>query len=176
MVSREGYADFSLRGIAKKVGVYLSTVQHHFPTKADLYQGMMNQTLDHYQPQIKALIGNEKLSIEDKIRKVSKFYLATTHDRTDLVIFRSFVNLALNDSQAANIVNTAYNESCNQFEALIQLHSPEIKKEESRNRAVAIMSLIEGFQSLATHETLSDYKRNKLERSLLDKILLIACN
>ncbi len=52
----EGYAAFSMRSVAARVGVSLSNVQHYYPTKDNLVEEMLIYAYGDYQRRINAII------------------------------------------------------------------------------------------------------------------------
>ncbi len=51
----EGYAGLSMRAIAARVGISLSTVQHYYKSKEALVEALLTYVLDDYQSRIAAL-------------------------------------------------------------------------------------------------------------------------
>lgn len=73
-VAEGGYAALSVRGVARSLGVSLATVQHHFGTRAQLYQAAVEYTL--------AEVERERAQISDRsLRQRIRNALAASSSR-----------------------------------------------------------------------------------------------
>ena len=57
LLARNGTAGFSLREVAKDVGIKLASLQYHFPTRAALVAAMLANTVEAYMSELEALPG-----------------------------------------------------------------------------------------------------------------------
>jgi AcrR family transcriptional regulator len=52
IAQRKGLDDVSMREVASRLGVSLAALQHHYPTKAELFDAFVQHEMDHYRERI----------------------------------------------------------------------------------------------------------------------------
>jgi AcrR family transcriptional regulator len=56
LLSKEGLAGFSMRRLADRVGIKLASLQHHFQTKGQLMEALIERSEDLYQQDLTHLL------------------------------------------------------------------------------------------------------------------------
>jgi AcrR family transcriptional regulator len=78
---REGYGGFSARSVAIASGVTLSTLQHYYPSKADLLQALWYFVLERYQAALdKLLDGMPDASRLERFMAAMDLFLSMARD------------------------------------------------------------------------------------------------
>ena len=73
----EGYGGFSMRSVAARVGVSLSTIQHYYPSKELLVEAMLLESAARYQRAIDAIVkGMPQASRLDQFMAAMEMFLA----------------------------------------------------------------------------------------------------
>jgi len=52
IAQQKGLDDVSMRDVARHMGISLAALQHHYPTKADLFDAFVGESLDRYRDRI----------------------------------------------------------------------------------------------------------------------------
>ena len=145
LLAREGEAGFSLREVAKKVGIKLASLQYHFPTKASLVEAILNYTVDTYIAELQSLPsfidGNPIEALASALEWL------TGADKIDVEETRLEIHLwsmALNDQSVAESLRRYHAIYIAKTTELIASAVPEINVLEARKRAIAIASMQEG--------------------------------
>ena len=172
-VSREGNAEFSSQNIASEAGMSLSTLQYYFPTKADLYRSLLDRSLDNYRLLIESVIKSD-IDADKKLQEVFRILLLPARERAELLVLRAFVNLAATNVDAANVVQVAFDESISQIDKLIRMIVPGIDPEIAHGRAMTIIALVEGFESMVFRENYSMDKILEFEEVIVGQVLTLA--
>lgn len=146
LLVEEGVAGFSLRNVAARAGLKMGNIQYYFRTKEDLTNAIMDAVARGYTAQQEALI-------------------ASLGDASDAQRFDSWLHFLLDDARtprtqhlfaqlwaladtlgagAAPILRALYDEDVELLARLITGLDPTASAAETRARAAAIASMIEG--------------------------------
>lgn len=66
ILAYEGYAKFTMRGIADRLGIKLRNVQYYFKTKENLFQAVIEQRLERDLESARQVVNQEGLSHEER--------------------------------------------------------------------------------------------------------------
>jgi AcrR family transcriptional regulator len=173
LLAIEGHGEFSLRSVAKKVGIRLSTLQYYFPTKKDLLQDTIVNTLNHYKPKIEEILKCTDISEKEKLINTVKIYMSAGYDEIDLGILRTVETLSLHDEDAAELVFGAHRDFCKDIADLVQANNPAVSKNEAENRSIQIVAIIVGSHLLIGFGKPYKRKRAVVSKNIIDTILHI---
>ena len=175
LIIEQGFSELSLRKVARKAGIGLSSLQYHFRTKEELIQGVVLNTRDIYIQQ--------RLEIKDKNKgdPLSQFTSITLWLVNDLKqkktahLFTQLWAQSMIDKFTAEIVEQIYKEYCETYAEMINRLQPKLNYEESMIRSVKIVSLIEGLMLFLGAERCKLLENVKnIENSTVDTAIQIA--
>lgn len=139
----EGYAGFSARQVAERLGLRLSNVQYYFPTRDALLDALLARVLTD------AMAEFGRNPADHDLATLVRFVLAgQTPDACRL--FLELWALAARDSGARTAMDRFYLAYRKEIERAIATVAPAISAAERVRRAALIMALLEGV-SLFRH-------------------------
>ena len=150
LLVEEGYANFSMRTIARRTGMHLKTLQHYFPSKADLLNELMDYVLrEYYESQYENIARIEKIEIpEAKLNMIMKFTLEDSKSESTSKFFSELWALAQREGSAKDALDRIYSRHCELIESLICEINPAISKTKVSQRATMVAATIEGVGGL----------------------------
>ncbi|PRX89407.1 TetR/AcrR family transcriptional regulator [Paraburkholderia sp. BL25I1N1] len=152
----DGYARFTTRRVASRVGITLGNLQYYYRTKEELLrvtlQAYLNQTLDTYRE-----IANRKDASAARRCSVLVERIIQDINETDLPKFMFQIwAFSQHDSFAAALVDDTYAECRCIFSKLLAEIHPALTSEECLVRASILVSQITGMMIFAYHGGDSD--------------------
>ncbi len=97
----EGYAGFSMRGIAARAGVTLGTVQHYYPSQDLLLAAVLDRMLAAIQRGADRVTEAETGSAVARFRGAMRFYIGWLREPANQAMFSELKALALRNPAAA---------------------------------------------------------------------------
>jgi len=144
VLSRDGYAHFSMRKIAQKAGVRLATVQHYFPTKKILLKAAIKEVVDEFDAEMDEVLVQANKSPEERFRLVAKLHFSTCVDPFTAGFFIALWALSVHDEDAKFLLDETYQLAHDRFcRTIIQLND-QLPKKIVAQRASMILTLFEG--------------------------------
>lgn len=142
----EGYGGFSVRSVAARVGVSLSTVQHYYPSKELLVEEMLLAAAARYQRAIDAIVqGMPQASAIDQFMASMDMFLA---DMKHPSVADGLVQMwaaARVDAGAAQTVARIQKRERKTVARLLAGTAPRWTETEREARAALIVAQIEGL-------------------------------
>ncbi len=140
----EGYAQFTTRKIAARVGIRLSNVQYYFPTKQTLLQALVERSIEQYYNVLRA-----KVAAGSKTPKAqllySVDYVLASHAKPEVArLFKELWALASHDKDAARVMDGFYAKWCDMATDLVLQLNPTISRRKAERRAILIIGLVDG--------------------------------
>ncbi len=168
-----GYADFSMRNVAKAAGVRLANLQYYFPRKEDLILALIHYVGElydkNYSEHLKKAGGDPR----------SKFEAAINFNLDDIFCLKTrhfFIQfwplIAIADDYSGKLLSQFYRPQLKQFEELIQNLHPETSPADIQHRAEMITALIEGLMVVTS--PLLKKKESSFREDVLAQCLRIA--
>jgi AcrR family transcriptional regulator len=149
----EGYVGLSMRGVAARVKVSLSTVQHYYQDKDTLVEAVLLYMIDDYRIRIEQL--NQRMTGESQLVRLSAamdLLLADTQRPEVASVFVEIWSLANRSSVAANIVRKVRVREQKEFQRLIHGLLPNFSEQEYAMRAALMIAQIEGLTVRCSRE------------------------
>jgi len=171
----QGYAGLSMRSVASRIGVSLSTVQHYYKSKEALLEALLLYMMDSYQKQIEA-VTREMASAD----RVAQFMAAMEIFLTDIKnpmtsgVFVEVWALALRNPYAAKILETIHARERKALSRLIKNLAPATASADLDIRAILIPALIDGLLLRLTRKGVSAAEVTQLEEAARRAFLLLA--
>ena len=152
-LSEKGHSEFSMRSVAKAVGVHLRTVQYYFPTKRDLLVEVLEYTLRTYYIGQYPLTRNNYagLAPEKKLETVMGFLFDDLKELFVCQFFPEVWALASRDPDAAAAVDRFYVLHRQSIAAIVAEVRPDLPMRVVAHRAAILTSIIEGMLLIVGH-------------------------
>ena len=151
----EGYGGFSVRSVALACGVRLSTLQHYYPSKADLLQALWFFVLERYQAAMdKVLDGMPDASRLERFLAAMDLFLASARE-PDTV--RGLIQLwaaAAIDPVAARTLQKMQSRERKAVQQLMLGINPGLSAEVCEARAALIVAQLEGLAMQHSGQTM----------------------
>ena len=149
LLIEEGYARFSTRQVAERLGLRLSNVQYYFPSRESLLEALLEGVLASATAELR------RQRIENDLESLVRFVLdGQTPDAC--LLFLELWALAARDAGARQAVDRFYQAYSKEIEALIGESAPSMKPAERKRRATMVMALLEGVSLLRRHAEPTD--------------------
>jgi AcrR family transcriptional regulator len=142
-----GYAEMTLRQVSERVGISLSNVQHYFPTREALLQGLLNEVMTSYDPvytRITTGISDPRESLEAVIR----YLISDARNPETEKLFVEIWSLATRNEMARGIFDQMYSHHRRNLETLVAAANPSLSRRQVSLRAALIAMQIEGLMLL----------------------------
>lgn len=146
LLTREGYAQFSMRNVADAAGLRLANLQYYFPRRDDLVRAILADTGDMYAQAYERILDGAS---EDP---VERFKIVLDYQLKDVFVpetRRYFVQLwaLLNsiDDASGSLLGELYAYDIDPLGECIQAMYPKLDKREVAERARLLAATIEGL-------------------------------
>jgi AcrR family transcriptional regulator len=146
LFAREGYGGMSMRAVAVRVGVNLSTVQHYYPSKDALLEAVLLQMLENYQANT-----DRHTALHAGGPSLAQFEALIDYVLDDLStpesngVFRELWALANHNPFAAEILGEILTRARKVFRNLIRRLRPDLPRHEGDLRGALIVAQLQGL-------------------------------
>jgi AcrR family transcriptional regulator len=171
--SEEGYDQLTLRNVASKVGIHLKTLQHYFPSKEELVQSMLIYHDETYA-QTYEYLRLESDDPEELFRKAMAFLIKDDKDRQTAGFFYQLWARAHNDEHANSVMHGMYRNHCSNIEKLMEPLNPDLPKQARKQRAIMIISMIEGLMLMIGYGKKKPWGVGNLEQQTIELAVKLA--
>ncbi len=142
-----GYAEMTMRQISERVGISLSNVQHYFPTREALLQGLLNEVMTSYDPAYAGITPGIS-DAKERLETVIRYLINDARNPETEKLFVEIWSLATRDAMARGIVDQMYSHHRRNIENLIAAANPSLSHRLVSLRAALIAMQIEGLMLL----------------------------
>ncbi len=168
ILTSEGFNKLTLRNIAKKIGINLSSLQYHFNNRAALIGALFEQASEYYQSKARNLLKIEpgvdpKLQIDQGVRSALNDHKSKEENQ----FFNQMMAMAIEEPAAQELIDDFYQSLWTMGSDLLHKLNPSLDEEERLNRSAQMLSLVEGSGFLIGSPRLYD----KLPNSYYDHIV-----
>jgi len=115
VLTRDGYAQFSVRRVAAELGIAPGNVNYYFPTKASLLETLVSYTLAQYREQARAVLPRTHLAITDFLGGVLRRLMEDARSDQSSRLFRELWAVALHHPQIAKAMDSFYSRSAKAY-------------------------------------------------------------
>ena len=141
----EGFHKLTLRNIARKVGINLSSVQYHFKNRATLIGSLIEQASEYDLARVRNMFEVEpgvepKLQIGQAIRSELDLHKSIDNNQ----FFNQVMAMAIEEPAAKEFIDDFYQNIWTIMSDLLLKHNPSLDEAERLNRSAQIISLVEG--------------------------------
>ena len=153
----EGYREFSLRKIARRAGVSIGRVQHHFPNKEILLSMMLDDVISAYLEAFDSLI-EEFEPPEEQLRAVVRHVVEDLGTKETTHFFPELWSLANHDPKCDQLSLTMYDKYQDVYRRIIPAINPELSAKQIETAALFFAASLEG------HTMFVGYRKRYNER------------
>ncbi|WP_309645817.1 TetR/AcrR family transcriptional regulator [Phenylobacterium sp.] len=142
---RDGYAAFTLRGVAADVGIRLSTLQHHFPSREILLAATLADVLGGWGVRLRAVALDRTIPVPERMKRVLQVNLDLTleHD-TGPVLWELFA-LSQREEFARRFAQASYLDFRRVFTRMMAEVRPDLSERQLMAHATLIVAQTEGL-------------------------------
>ena len=175
LLSEEGYAALTMRGIASACGISVGNLQYHFKTKDALWKALLLREVERFEASQSHWNASKSSQGTGRALAHAVDYLLEDQKKsTSCALFRELWAVSLHDKDAANNMDQIYKLYTSKIAALAMDANPALSTSDAADRAMIIVSLIEGaslFRSGGIKPSGSD---DIMREGILHTVLAIA--
>ena len=174
LLAYDGHASVSMRKIADRAGIRLSTLQYYFPTKRKLLQSAIERCIGDVVKRMDKMALKSKLAPEKLFHKILKLHLSISIDPFISKFFFALWALAGHDAEVETLLNEVYERDCLRYAEFIRRINPGLSKKAAHLKAVLILAQLEGLVLFVTSGKPNAANLRSIEKELLttvDKII-----
>lgn len=143
----DGYAEMTMRRVAERVGMSLSNLQHYFPSREALLQGLLEDVRKSYDPGYASV--TEGLSDpRERLIAVVRYLIADARKVETERLFVEIWSLATRDEMVRGLFDQMYSYHRRTLETLIAAVNSELPPAKLSLRAALVAMQIEGLMLL----------------------------
>lgn len=166
VLANEGYTSLSMRGIADRIGIHLSTLQYYFPTKRDLLKSTIEKSIGTMVRMMDEITLNSSTAPEKLLRKALRIHLKSCHDPVIAKLFVALWGMASHDEDVNSLLTEVYKNDCRRYSNLIKKANPHLTKRICENKAILILAQLEGLVLFISPEKPFASKARAIEKQL----------
>lgn len=169
ILGTEGYGALSMRSVASRVGVSLSTVQHYYPSRDVLLEALLNQAFDGYQAGIDQRLAQRADSDSSGSGKavfqsIIDYFLDDLRDQISSGLFFEIAALANRHPYASSMFDTMLTRARRTLRNLMRDIAPELTHSQCEIRGALIVSQMIGLMIFLSdtrpkHEELAELQQ-----------------
>jgi AcrR family transcriptional regulator len=173
LLAEEGYAGFSVRTLARRMGMSQGHLQYYFERKEQLFEALVRNIIESYDPRrIVADYGHR--TPEQRLEGFVQFLIEDLKDPMTNAIFFELWSIGQRDQFAMTMVDQFYQRYVSSFDQLIAAINPKLKPTLRSIRAALAATQIEGLMVLlASRRPVHRYLIG-IERECVSQILRLA--
>jgi AcrR family transcriptional regulator len=142
----EGYAGFSVRGVAARAGVRLSHVQYYFPDPADIIAALLDRFVEQYSREVIARFRTGADAAGLRLIRALEWLLNDEAYRRDCAIFMMEVaSAAVRNPKIAAALRRYYAVYLEAMATILWELNPKLTPGQRRQRGAQCIALIEGI-------------------------------
>jgi len=146
LFSAEGYAALSMRGLASRIGVSLSTVQHYYPSKERLVEAMLLHALDVYQAGLDEILDSmREASPQERFAAALEMFLDDAEDPVSNGMFFELWALANRHEFASEILDIIQTRARKTIRRMIRDLDNGLSNKQCELRATLVVAQFQGL-------------------------------
>lgn len=142
---RDGYANFSMRKVAKEAGISLGHLQHFLPSKESLLEALFEHASNLYDRQYQELVDKLPRDPEKRFVAIIDYLLKDTTNPETKTFFFEFWAIAARNPHAKIIVDRMHAHHRETLASFISEMNPAISADQRIYRATQIAAIIDGL-------------------------------
>ncbi|GGO83971.1 hypothetical protein GCM10011348_29130 [Marinobacterium nitratireducens] len=169
----EGYAELTLRRVAREVNIRLSTVQHYFNSRDALINALLEKRILFYTDQYAALTSTLDGSAEDQARAILCFLLDDSRSQDTCGFFTQLWAMGFQSEECRSQLFEMYRVHRQDLADIVAMLRPELDETECLQRATMISSMIEGSLVHLGHGLPIDNRLSDLRERICDHLIAL---
>ena len=145
LLMQEGYAQFSMRNVARSAGLHLANLQYYFPTRSDLVHALLANTRDLYIDAYEQLLEGVTDDPVRRFKIVLKYQLEDIFVAETRQFFVQLWALLSTEESADELLGELYSYDIEALGEIIRAMEPELSAAVIRQRATLLAGTIEGL-------------------------------
>jgi AcrR family transcriptional regulator len=145
LLATEGYAEFTLRRIAREVNIRLSTLQHYYPSKDDLFRALVERTVTNYDAVYVRRSGEWGPTARARLAGMVRYLVEDQRKPESHGFFVEFWTRARRDPEAARLLHQAYRQHRDRIRIAMAPLNPSLSGRTAELRAAIVAAMIEGL-------------------------------
>lgn len=142
---RDGYAAFSLRTVAADVGIRLSTLQHHFPSRELLLAATLAEVLGGWGVQLRAVAYDTTVAVPERMKRVLQVNLDLMLEHTTAPVLWELFALSQHEEFARRFAQETYLDFRHVFVDMMAEVRPDLSARQLMAHATLIVAQTEGL-------------------------------
>lgn len=142
---RDGYAAFSLRTVAADVGIRLSTLQHHFPSRELLLAATLADVLGGWGVQLRAVAFDTSIPVPERMKRVLQVNLDLMLEHTTAPVLWELFALSQHEEFARRFAQKTYLDFRQVFVDMMAEVRPDLSAQQLMAHATLIVAQTEGL-------------------------------
>ena len=173
--ANDGYAGLSMRGVASRLGVSLSNVQHYYPSKDALLEALLLQALANYQATVDAhsILDDGRLRVQ-QFEVIIHTFLDDLSQPISNGMFRELWALSLHNPYAEEILGKILTRIRKSFRNLVRILSPDFSTELCEIRGTLIAGQMQGMALYLTSQQSKAPELKNLKKEICAAIVCLA--
>ena len=167
VLASEGLSSVTMRSIADRIGIHLSTLQYYFPTKRDLLKSTIERIIGPEVRKQDEMTLDRKTEPKALLHRAIKGHLKASCEPLAAKLFAALWGLAAHDSDVEDLLNEVYERDCKRYSALISKAAPALSRTVSDRRAVLLLAQLEGLILMVSSGKLAASKHGAIRKELL---------
>jgi AcrR family transcriptional regulator len=173
LFAEEGYAGFSVRTLARRMGMSQGHLQYYFARKEQLFEALVRNIIESYEPR-RLVADYGDCTPEQRLEGFVQFLIEDLKDPMTNAIFFELWSIGQRDQFGMTMVDQFYQRYVSSFDELIAAINPKLEPTLRRIRAALVATQIEGLMILlARGRPLHRYLMG-IERECVIQILRLA--
>jgi len=174
VLAQEGYAEFSLRRVARQVNIRLSTLQHYFPSRDDLFRAVVERTVAAYDAAYVRQSAQWGKTARSKLAGMVRYLLDDLRQPDTAGFFVEFWARGMRDPEAGRLLQQAYRHHRDRIRIAMAPLNPSMSGRTAELRALLVAALIEGMTIFIGGQRTRDPSLDGLEEEVTRWILRMA--
>jgi AcrR family transcriptional regulator len=169
-----GYAQLTLRRVAREARMSLALLQHYFRAKDDLLRALIEHTNRQYTEQCARVYAEARGNAKAKFLACIDYLIEDNRDSSSNTLYFELWALACHDPHANVMLDELFTYYRNYIAGLIRNMSPRLSKHHVDQRAVQIVALLEGLTLFIDRSKPRHVAMRGLTRDARANMLLLA--
>lgn len=174
VLAQQGYAEFTMRNVAARAKLRLSTLQHYYPTKDDLFQAVVDKAVEDYDQLYISRAALQSGSPRNRLLAMIDILVADLRNPDTAGFFYELWARAFRDPYAARAMQRAYRHHRDQLRSFMRPLNPKLPEQVIEQRVVMTAAMIEGMMLFIGANKPSEPVLQGIETEIRNCILRLA--
>lgn len=152
LLVEEGYQNFTMRRVARELGISIGNLSYYYASRADLITDLLQHVIDGYLRQFDMLRENAGDDADQQFRAVLSFVYDDLSSRQTTLFFPELWVLANRDAGVADQMESLYAQYREILKDVIGLMNPKLSAAKRADLALLISASLEGLTIFIGHQ------------------------